>query len=268
MRQFLSISLSFFFLIVLCQCKTTQKATQHAVNHPAKKDSVVTASAIWNKCETQRIPYQTMMLSGKMFIDAPSEGLAQMTVNYRIHLKKDSAIWIKMSLFGIEGGRMLITPEKVQILDRQNNRAIIKSLASFKKQIGIEVEFGALQDMILGNPAQIVKRNELKIQDLAANPLLLEGKEASYTFGYFIDNSSFKINKMTLQQDTMQQAATLIYQDFQPLNTYSLANALDVVFPIKRGKIAGNLTHTKVELNPADLSFSFSIPENYTIEKE
>lgn len=265
MHKFLQISFSLFIVLAFCQCKSTKVRNHHGTS--PKADSVVTSAAVWNKCQSQKIDFQTISLGGKMFIDAPSEGLAQMTVNYRINMKRDSAIWIKMTLFGIEGGRMLITPEKVQILDRQNNRAIIKSLADFKKQFGIEAEFSALQDILIGNPANILPLQALTLQDVKANPLVLEGKQKDYNFAYFIDNQNFKLNKITFRQDTMTQAAAINYSNFQPFDKYQLANEVSLEIPLKKGKVSGNLSHTKMELNPAEITFAFSIPENYTIEK-
>lgn len=262
-RQISLLALSLGLVLLLCNCKTNRVA--HNRPPKPKAGETLTADILWKLCNDRRLDYKTLGLAGKMYIDAPSEGLAQMTVNYRIHLKKDSAIWIKLSLLGIEGGRMLITPDSVKVLDKQNRRAFLKSTKEFTEQLGLNVSFAALQDVLLGNPAALA--DSYTLADPKSNPLVLTAKSQQYEMAYTISPDTYKPLTLILSQPLATDKALLTYADFQLVEKVNFAHELDLKLPIKNGKVSGNLAHTKVELNPTDLTFAFSVPENYTIEK-
>lgn len=66
---------------------------------------------------------------------------------------KDSAIWVRATLLGFEVGRVLITADTFQLLDRVNREYIKLPMSEVGKRYGLDVDFNQLQQMLLGSPS-------------------------------------------------------------------------------------------------------------------
>ena len=268
-------SFSFIFLIAVAFLSVSCKTTKHAGKHkkpvqnpenPVTKTDTLTA---WQKLESnfqaQAFQYKTLMLSGKMYAEMPKQGLDGMSVNYRVHLKKDSLIWMKISLLGIEGMRALITPDTIKLLDRQSNIAHIAPFSKVNQFLGLDVTFAHLQQMIVGNVPQICDAMLLKQSERM--DYLAECEKDSFTFVYSIQRESYKLEKIFSEKKNPKISVNIDYSDFTPEVTQLFAHQIDMtLFSEKEGKNTVSLTHSKVEINPAELSFSFSIPANFKVQ--
>ena len=68
--------------------------------------------------------------------------------------EKDKYIWLKVTaLFGIEAARVMITPDKIQLLDRLNRKHITASYTYLKNFTDIPLTFTQLQNMTNGKAA-------------------------------------------------------------------------------------------------------------------
>lgn len=68
-----------------------------------------------------------------------------------LRLRRDSAIWLSISpALGIEVFRILATQDSLKILDKVNNTYFIKHRDSLDSEMSRLLDFGRLQDLILG----------------------------------------------------------------------------------------------------------------------
>ncbi len=260
-------------LLGIFGCKTTH----HAQKHPKKpkKPPVVTKDSVlfseWERisqsAKNKAFQYKTLALTGKMYAEMPKQGLNGVTVNYRVNMKKDSIIWIKISLLGIEGMRALITPDSIKVLDRQSNIAHIAPFSRVKEFTGLEISFHHLQALMVGNLAEIC--NEMKIKEEGRMDYITECQKDSFRFEYEIQRESFRPARVLSEKLDASIRVNMNYADFQPESTGLFARQIDMeLFSEKQGKNTASLTHSKVEINPEGIGFGFAIPGNFKIQKD
>ena len=67
-----------------------------------------------------------------------------------IRWKKGEKIWLSMSIIGIEGARVLITKDSIKIMDKLNNRYILKPLSYIKQKTLVDLTFADIENLLLG----------------------------------------------------------------------------------------------------------------------
>nr|MBS0037198.1 DUF4292 domain-containing protein [Saprospiraceae bacterium] len=87
----------------------------------------------------------------------------------------DSAIWIRATILGFEVGRVLITPDTFQLIDRVNREYVKMSLNEVGSRYGLEMNFSQLQQMLLGSPS---------FDDIVVRDLKIGNPQATI-FGFF-----------------------------------------------------------------------------------
>ncbi len=254
-------------ILMVClvhSCKTTKNATKTPKKPVTTKDTVSKWESIKQNSEKQSFKYDNLILSGKMYAEMPKQGMNGMTVNYRAHLKKDSMIWLKISLLGIEGMRALITPDTIKILDRQSNVAHIAPFSRVKQFLGLEVNFQHLQQLMVGNLPAICE--SMQIKEEGRMSYITECQKDSFKFLYNIQRESYRLENVYSEKSNPKINVNINYTDFMPEGTQLFAHQVDMeLFSEKEGKNTVSLTHSKVEVNPAEISFAFSIPANFKI---
>ena len=83
---------------------------------------------------------------------AYNDGKNAYDLDVEIVCEKDKYIWMKVTaLFGIEAARVMITPDKIELLDRLNRKHITTNFTYLKTFTDIPLTFFQLQNMIAGN---------------------------------------------------------------------------------------------------------------------
>lgn len=89
-------------------------------------------------------------LNGRAQISIEAENTQQVSVD--ITMQTDSFIGLSFRVLGIEGARVFITPDSVQIIDRINKQYLPRDIRFLNQQFGIPADFYTLQNLLLGHP--------------------------------------------------------------------------------------------------------------------
>lgn len=244
-------------------CKTTRATTR---TQPAQfTPQPETWRMLLDSCQKKKFTFQTLSISGKATADIPNQSFSGLSVSYKINMMADSMIWVKVSMFGIEGMRALITPTKIQILDRQQQQARILPFSAIKDLAGIEADFGMIQNLLVGNLP--VVNESIGRQKPENEPIWLQCKQDSVQFAYLIDKLTFKTTDMTALQNTPKQKAVIHFEAFTSIQNQLFPQVMN--WEAENGKQTAKLflNHNRIEHNPAEITFQFAIPENYEIVK-
>jgi len=185
------------------------------------------------------------------------------TMSYRI--RKDSVIWISvLSPIGMEGARILITKNSIQVLDRLNKKCYQKDYKFAKKYIPLDLDFETIQSILLN------KRISTETSQLSSfvknDQYLLRTESNEMSYDLYINSKDFYTEKAEIKHKFLNYSATIDYQDhkeyvdfgFIPLTTiFSLKGSVPITLKISLAKITPN--------NPQRIPFK--IPESYSIEK-
>ena len=77
-----------------------------------------------------------------------------------VRAKKDSAMWLSVSVLGIEGARMLITQDSVRFMDKLNNKYFVGDYQYLSKILSIDVDFETMQSVLIGNSMEFYDEDE------------------------------------------------------------------------------------------------------------
>src|SRR6185312_6151802 len=135
---------------------TTGKAAREA-EEPVRDlhaDSMAFIRTAIEGIERNHIDFTTF--SGVMRVHYQGSNGANNEVNAMVRIKKDSIIWIEIYAHAgpmtIKAFQVLVTPDSVKILDRIKKVARLRSVSYLQEQVNLPVDFGTIQDILIGNP--------------------------------------------------------------------------------------------------------------------
>lgn len=255
MRVLLFSMLSLLLLFSACR---TPDATG------SEYDSLRSRSArfLLKKMEESQLDYQWYSLKAKIFLKSPEER-AQFIAYIR--MVPDSIIWLSVRKLSIEGMRARITPDTIEILDMRNSRYLKKPFSYVRDELGIPLEFKALQELMAGNMAFYEDR------DFEANVdkglYQLRTQEEGFKGLIWLNPNGYLTEKVNIT-DAKGQSIWLYNTDFQEVEEQ--ITAFSRVFEIineKKERVEIRMETIKLSLSE-EKRIPFSIPRSYTEVQE
>lgn len=217
-----------------------------------------TANHIAKEIEENRFEYDKLQtkLDIKYKDDKNSLGLKG-----QLRMQNDSVIWISLSLkVGIEIGRLLITPDSVKFINRNNKTYMAESLSVFDEKLPIKTSFDFLQDLFVGNDSQI--KNDRKYKASTDNDnYKLEIINKNVIEDVWVTPETFKISKYTIkEQDEDKKKIQLEYSDFKDYNGRLL--------PSKIKFTLSSVNDIEIEINYSNISVNEKVEFPFNITKK
>jgi Domain of unknown function (DUF4292) len=117
-------------------------------------DSMAVIHTTLNGLVHNHIDFQTF--SGVMHVHYQGDNGQDNEFNAVVKIKKDSLIWIeifgKLGAIAIKGFEVIITPDSAKIFDVRKKTVRLRSVSYLQEQVHLPVDFGTLQDLLIGNP--------------------------------------------------------------------------------------------------------------------
>ncbi|HXD76173.1 MAG TPA: DUF4292 domain-containing protein [Puia sp.] len=245
---------------------TTGKAAREA-EEPVRDlhaDSMAFIRTAIEGIERNHIDFTTF--SGVMRVHYQGSNGANNEVNAMVRIKKDSIIWIEIYAHAgpmtIKAFQVLVTPDSVKILDRIKKVARLRSVSYLQEQVNLPVDFGTIQDILIGNPIFLD----------TANILYYRTEKKGYTlfsvgrlFSNFLTlNPDNTLNHSKLDDTDPMRARTcdITYGDYdfagpRPFSTYRKISVAE------KGKVDIEIGINKRYKFNEVLSYPFSVPKNY-----
>jgi hypothetical protein len=189
-------------------------------------------------------------------------------VNAIVRIKKDSIIWIefyaKVGPMTIKAFQVLITPDSVKILDRVKKVVRLRSVSYLQEQVHLPVDFGTVQDILIGNPIFLDTANILYYRTETRGLSLFSGGRIFTNF--LTLNPDFTAGHSKLDDTDPLRARTcdITYGDYdyggpapEPFSTYRKISVAE------KGKVDIEIGINKHYKFNEVLSYPFSIPKNY-----
>lgn len=244
-----SSSLHLFFLLLLLSfagCKGTRSASTTASR---TTDAAMAKAGI----KLTNAEFTTAMFKGRGKFDQAG---GNQSFGYRIHIKKDEMIWASISAFGIEGVRILARADSFFVLNRLKDEYYAGGYDYLEEKLGVKLDYQLLQDLLMGN-AQLYRE-----PTFPGNGVSFAFVDGDYTLNYFLDQQSQKPSKLEVVSQKQGKISELLYRSYGQSQGQAIPLELffDVFFP-KTTRV--ELQHKEAVLNATDLSFAFSIPDDF-----
>lgn len=240
------------------------RADSTAVVTLPARDSVTVENDRDEKVDVAEIDFRYLVSRSKISFRSKDQKIDNANVNIRI--KKDSVIWMNVSLLGISGARALITRDQVTVIDLVHKEYSQFDYATLSRRYGIELSFDLLQSIIVGNvplrknPRKISKDPDYFIIRQEADQVLVDN---------YIGKQDRKLRKLKAVELRTNNTLNLTFDNFAVLNDmlfpYSSLITLDLQSGTDRQSYQTviEIRHLKVDLTDEPQSFPFSIPAKY-----
>lgn len=180
-----------------------------------------------------------------------------------IRMKKDSLIWMNISVIGITGATALFDKDLVKLYQKIEGKYDEYTYTDFAEKFNFNVTYDILQSLIIGN--RPFKKNKSRVVRENEYYLLKQEQDKVLIDNYIGENK--KLKKLLLTQEDTNNKLTLDFTDFTMLNQYLFPNSSLITVDYKSNEdqkiyqTVVNIKHTKVELLETPLEFPFRVPE-------
>jgi hypothetical protein len=128
--QFDKILILFLSMLFLYSCKT---ATLVQGPNLKKKNTAF----LLKKLEDNRLDYDWFSAKAKVKFEGQGQNVIFTTI---LRMKTDSIVWMKVQKISIEGMRVRMDKDKVEVLNRQDNQYILESFESLSKKMPLSLQ--------------------------------------------------------------------------------------------------------------------------------
>ncbi len=218
---------------------------------------------ILEQVEAQRINFEWVKAKAKAKVVTEDQNVSFVI---KLRMRKDSLVWLQLKKVSVEGLRVQMNPDRIQVLNRQDNQYIVEPFSSIKKQLAIPFDFQTVEDLLVGNPImyqQIDFKSKIDSGYYYMEGDIPDPDDASLNLGKlrFWLNEQFQIVRLEAEMGENQVQA--LFSDYEEVEGRTLAMTKDIRMQSpESGKVRMKITFNKIEFDkPA--SMNFSIPEHY-----
>jgi hypothetical protein len=182
------------------------------------------------------------------------------SVRANIRIRKDSMIWMSVTLFGIEGARIKITPDSVHVLNRIEKQYIVAPLSYVEENLGLPADYSSVESMLVGSPVLLDGNDyEVSVKD---NQYQLKTEQPLKTT-YLLDRD-FQYTGFIVQ-DNKRQKMDMAFKEYEELEGRNFSFVRDaLVTSPTRGNASVEMEFSKVQFDTPK-KMSFKVPSSYKV---
>lgn len=252
-KKYLSTLLLLLFLSSCAVKKPTVSKIEigNAVTNSEKK-------ALISELEETKILYSTFNGKAKTNLEINNKTF-NATLNLRI--KHQEAIWISVTAFmGIEVARLLITPDRIQIINRIQGEYTDKSFDYIYNFTSRELGFNELEDLIVGNKMKFAFNPDINFLHTSLGYEAQGNYEGLDFLIQFGEDLSLLQNK--LYQQSTNQTLTSNYADFQEIVGLLVPRNVQILVKAEKLDLNAVMNYNSISLNE-ELNFPFQVPSGF-----
>ena len=215
-----------------------------------------------DKVKIDEIDFTYLKAKAKVSYKSPNDSKS-FTVDIR--MKKDSLIWMNITVSGFAVAAGLFDKNMVKLYDKFHGEYNEYTYTDFAEKFNFNVNYDILQSLIVGN--RPFKKNKSRVVRENEYYLLKQEQDRVLIDNYIGENK--KLKKLLLTQEDTNNKLTLDFDDFTMLNQYLFPNSSLITVDYKSNEdqkmyqTVVNIKHTKVELLDTPLEFPFKVPEKF-----
>ncbi|NVO30206.1 DUF4292 domain-containing protein [Hymenobacter lapidiphilus] len=248
----LSVLLALPLLLGSCTKKLLPDASQPSATNPVPE-----------AVKAVNLDFQFMTAKGKA-------QFGDQTANVNLRMRKDSAIWLSASLLGIEGGRLYITRDSVQVIDKLRREYYSGDFAYLSQRLNVPVTFDMLQALLLGNYLAPISPNTQPAITTEGTVQRVRYEQAGLLIMQLVDLAQGRPRQLLVQDSVQANQVTVDYADFRQLESNPQPFAFETQVQVQQRQqppTLVTLTYRAVDLDKGRLQFPFSVPKGYARKK-
>ncbi len=262
------IFLLLFISATIFSCRSTKQMSKVIAPKDSTNIVVISIDSLANienvlaDIKSNYIDFKTF--SAKIKVEAEDKNGKQPDLIAQVRIIKDSAIWISISatFLNIEVYRILVTPNKVILLNKQDKVVQYRDLSFLQDVIQIPFDFRTMQDLLVGNPVFFpdeitsIKRVDHLILISSIGEFFKHLLTASNDTKLIIQS---KLDDVDLSKNS---TTTIKYGDYENFAGRMVATSRQIMIS-EKNKLDVKMKYKQVEFDK-DVSVVLNVPRNYT----
>ena len=242
---------------------TPKDTTATVVTLPSispKEDSANFIKENYSRIISNHISFITF--SAKIDVDYEDAEGKKYNVNAHVRMYKDSAIWVSITgALGFEGLRAYITPDSVQLMDKQNKSYIARSVSYLQEVTELPLDLASLQDLLIGNPVFLDSNIVSYSKSADAVSLQSNGTFFKNLFTIGETDKLTQHSKLDDMDELKNRTCYLTYTDYENKKGVNFSTKREISV-VEKKKLDIKLNFKQYDFNET-LSFPFTVPKNY-----
>jgi Domain of unknown function (DUF4292) len=221
-----------------------------------KKQLINTLMPLW----TKQIDFNTFSGKAKMHYEGKSQK-NEFTAHIRI--SKDKVIWVSVTAFLIQVARVYITPDSIHVINYLNREAFVMPMADANKLLPAPVDFGILQNFIVGNALKS-STNATDATDFGGS-WTLQVDEPGMMQQATYNKADSTMRTLQIRTPDNRTQGVIQYGNYEMIDERKFADNRAVNLNNNGEQYYMDMNFNNVEFNK-QLDFPFSIPKNYKVK--
>ncbi len=242
-------------LLFFSSCRTHHAVTgasQSSPTAPAIQQGAI-EDTILQRADANRIPYEWFATRIRV---SYSDGKSEMDFTAVVRMRRDSVIWLSLQgPFGIEGARVLITPDTVRIVNHLSNEYTALPVSSLSRMLPLQTGIRELQDFILGYYLHLSGLTP-RYRGLEDSLRLIQSESAQLSYRAFLYPENYTMAKSLLTDKMAGQQMSITFGGYASEAGHPFSE--DRTIGLKQGDqtYTLHLSYSKVRINePLDFPF-------------
>lgn len=223
-----------------------------------------------NKKKTEKLVLKKMIENDIDFawfsakVKANYQSPAQsMTVTLQVKIEKDKAIWISGQKFGLEGIRLLIEQDSIQVLNRLERSYMVTDFSYIEKEFNLPANFEAVQDFLIGNALKMGDDAVYNLKDAELQTVLI-AVENTLRATYALNKLTYNLESFQLDDTETNRQMTTKQSGYEAVEGKGdFAYLRQVEFKDEKSESASvDMSFSRVDFD-IPKTMSFSVPSSY-----
>ncbi len=208
--------------------------------------------------EENKIQYSTFNGKAKTNLEVNNQTF-NATLNLRI--KHQETIWISVTAFlGIEVARILITPDRIKIINRIQGEYTDKPFEYIYNFTSEDMGFNEVEALLVGNKMNFAFNPDINFFHTSLG-YEAQGKYADLDFLMQLA-TDFSLLQSKLYQQSTNQTLTSNYTDFQEIAGTLIPQNVQILIKAEKLDLNAVMNYSSLNINE-ELSFPFQVPSGY-----
>ena len=252
--------------LLLSSCRTQRSI----IKKPIKEEG---ADYLFNKLKKHELKFN--WFSARFSADYKNAS-RETSFSGQIRIKKDSLIWLSLSVMGIEGMRIMITQDSIKYINRLENTYVIGDWFDLNRFLNTNIDYDILQSFLIGNDISFyeegkfkatIDKNEYKLIAAARGKMKKYIRNNNEALKVFIQNiwlnpETFKITRADVKETRRQNIKLdATYSSFEEISSQLFPREMTYQI-IAENRIFIDCSFSRINIEKS-LTFPFRIPSSF-----
>ena len=194
---------------------------------------------------------QSYTAKARITVQSPEQNR---TFNAVVRHRRADSLYMRFSLFGVEGGQLLLTRDSVFFYNSRNAVLRVGPVGAVQKIFPVPVSSEEFFQNMLG----LIAPDPSTAWSLQADSSLYYLSGPTDRTRYTVDPTRWRVVRYEEQTQTGTVVQKRLFSNFRPVEDVLLPSLL--IFQQPAEDLRATVRYKKMNLNPSDLSFALNVP--------